>query len=168
MAMSLVSTTTVGAGGAASIEYTNIAQTGKDLLLLVSGGSTSTGSFRVLRLEINANTGTNYSSRDLQGDGTTPGSTSQTSATYIDAGYVTATGSFANSFGSSAIYFTNYAGSASKSISSDSVSEANTTTQGQRIVAGLWNQTSAITSIRIFLSAGNWTQNSTASLYIIS
>ena len=168
MAMTLVSTTTVGSCGAASIEFTNISQTGKDLLLLVSGGSTSTASFRVLRLEINSNTGTNYSSRDLQGDGTTAASSSQTSATYIDAGYVTTTGSYANSFGNSAIYFTNYASSASKSISSDSVSEANTTTQGQRIVAGLWNQTSAITSIRIFLNAGNWAQHSTASLYIIS
>ena len=67
MAMTLVSTTTVPSGGAASIEFTGIAGTGKDLLLLLS----ARGADSELRLTFNSDTGANYTHRRLQGNGST-------------------------------------------------------------------------------------------------
>ena len=76
MAMTLVSTTTVPSGGAASIEFTNIPQTGKDLLLVCSLRQT-TGS--ELIVEYNNFAGS-YVTRTLGGDGTTVYSSSSTDA----------------------------------------------------------------------------------------
>ena len=166
MAMTLVSTVTVGAGGAASIEFTNIPQTGKDLLLVASARKTTAtqGSSYV---ELNGST-TGYTTRYLRGNGATVSSaTSSAAGFYVDR-WIPGSDWTASTFGNAAIYISNYTSSAAKSASIDSVSEQNTTTSYQTIHAASWTGTNPITSISFDISADNYAQYSTASLYIIS
>lgn len=159
MAMTLVSTVTVGSGGAASITFSSIPQTGKDLLLVVSarGDSADVG-----LLAINGVT-TNQSRKQLYGDGSSAAGVSTTSIAF----YLSGSGTTSNTFGSTQFYFSNYASSVAKSISEEAVSENNGTTAYQAIYANLWNSTDAITAIRLD-GINNFVQHSTASLYIIS
>jgi hypothetical protein len=123
---------------------------------------TSTGSSTnaIGRLTFNGLT-TNLSSRVLAGGGS---SAVSVTATQIEPvlSYSTDT---ANTFGSITAYIPNYAGSTNKSVSLDSVSENNATAAYQRITAGLWSSTAAITQITFTSPDGNWATGSTASLY---
>lgn len=167
MAMTLVSTVTVGSGGAASIEFTGIAGTGKDLLLLLSARATGAGSDYIGTIFLN-NSSTNRSERFLSGNGTAASSGTRTT---ITTGVIAGTAWTANTFDNVQIYISNYAGSTAKSVSIDSVAENNGTDGRQIIAAGLWDNTAAVTSLKIDLSlygGVNLAEFSTASLYIIS
>jgi len=64
------------------------------------------------------------------------------------------------------LYIPNYAGSANKSASSDSVRENNATGSIQlRLVASLWSNAAAITSVKLVPDYGNFAIYSTATLY---
>lgn len=167
--MTLVSTVTVGSGGAASIEFTGIAGTGKDLLLLVSSRADNFNG----KLTFNGNT-SSYSYRNLYGSGSaaTSGNDSGASALTILAlhepkdfnGVNNTVGIVSNG----SIYISNYAGSANKSVSVDTVIEFNGTESYQTLLAGLWANSAAITSVKIESNSGNILQHSSVSLYIIS
>jgi len=160
--MQLVSTVTVGSGGASSIEFTSIPQTGTDLLLVLSERHSVDGN---TRLTFNGSS-SGYSMRRLSGTGSSANS-NEYSGVFIymegqDASYTS------NTFGNSAIYIPNYAGSANKTLSWDSVTENNSTTADQQIIAGAWANTAAITTVTLGLPSGVFQQNTTASLYIIT
>jgi len=167
--MTLVSTVTVGSGGAASIEFTGIAGTGKDLLILISSRNTGANG---LYLTINSDTtASRYTYRALYGTGSATGSINGSNASGEGAyiGEPNRNTYTANTFDNTSIYIANYAVSAAKSISVDSVTENNATAADQSINAVSYNQTTAITSLLLkFGSTNNFVQHSTASLYIIS
>lgn len=158
----LISTVTVGSGGAASIEFTSIPQTYTDLLLLYSGRSTRAEGGDDLYIRFNG-LSTNLSSRALYGTGSAAASFSDASVAYV--GYFTGDTATASVFSSGSIYIPNYTSSVAKSISGDAVSENNGTAATQLFGAGLWNATAAITQINIYALNGNWKQHSSASLY---
>lgn len=163
MAMTLVSTVTVGSGGAASIEFTNIPQTGKDLLLVFSGRSELYSS---MTLSFNSST-SNFSYRDLQGSGSSVSSSSRSDSQYL---VLDVQDSWtANTFGNVQLYISNYGSSANKSWSIDAVIENNGTEAYQTLVAGLWSNSAAVTAVKLQqTSVSDIAQYSTASLYIIS
>ncbi len=161
MAMTKVSEVTVGSGGAASIEFTGIPQTGKDLVVLVSARIGTTDYGLVCRFN---NDASNVTTRFLRGTGS-----SANSGTY--AGFQGVSGKSdqtANTFGNSSIYVSNYTSSVVKSISADGVNENNATEAFQVISANSWSGTDAITSLKLTNDSGSFVQHSTASLYIIS
>ena len=168
MAMTLVSTVTVGSGGAASIEFTNIPQTGKDLLALISGRAAESGTQFPIYTTINGSSASIYSERLLYGTGSTVASTSATNNSQFRYIYMQGTSTTASTFSNSSVYFANYAASANKSVSSESIAENNATASWQSIAAHIWASTAAITSIQLTPDAGTFAQHSTASLYIIS
>jgi hypothetical protein len=162
--MTLVSTVTVGAGGAASIDFTGIPQTGTDLVVVLSG-RLSGGSFSdAAQMQFNSDTATNYSSRDLRGDGSgaTSANISALNRIMIQVAADTAT---SNTFGNAQVYITNYTSSVAKSVSVDNVTENNATAARADIRAARWSGTAAITSLKI---NGSFMQYSTASLYKIT
>lgn len=166
MTMTLVSTVTVGAGGAASIDFTSIPQTGTDLLVVLSLRNSATASSTELRFNGNSS---GYSFRRLYGSGSSATSDTLSSQTNIDIyGALTSTSQTSNTFSNVAVYVPNYAGSTNKSVSIDTVTENNATAAVQAIYAGLWANTSAITSVSFGNYAGNFVQYSTASLYTIT
>ena len=164
MTMTLVSTVTVGAGGASSIEFTSIPQTGTDLLVVASLRGTSTPDFPVLVFNTDASSSANYLYRDLYGSGSSASSGVASSAG-IEFGWNRTT--TANTFGNVSAYISNYTSTTSKSVSVDAVGEANATAADQMIVAGRWTSTTGITTLKI-VSSGTFAQYSTASLYTIT
>ena len=157
--MKLIESKTL-ATAAASIEFTSIPQTYTDLVLLISARTDfSTGAVQGL-ISFNSDT-SNFSSRYLLGSGSA--ASSGTLARYI--GQSQPSTYTANTFTNKSVYIPNYTSSTSKSYSVDSVEENNATLAYQDIVAGLWTGTSAISSIQIGLSGGNYVAGSTISLY---
>lgn len=165
---SLISSVTVGSGGAANIDFTSIPATYTDLLLkmsLRSSGSGNVGQRIGIRFN-GASTDANFSTRLFYGDGSITGSfTSTTGFTaWMPDGAVTA-----NIFSNVEVYIPNYTGSNNKTFSTDGVMENNATTSYMGLFAGLWSNTSAINAIKIFeVSSNNLVQYSTAYLYGIS
>jgi hypothetical protein len=158
----LISSVTVGSGGVSSMDFTGIPSTYTDLEILVSGRTTGAGNG--INITFNSNT-SNYTNVAIQSNGGTVGSY----GTYNrNAGMFGYSGDVTNSFGSTKIYIPNYAGSNNKSYLADAVSENNATTAYMNLVAGLWSNTSAITSISLAAMDGTTIQHSTAYLYGIS
>jgi hypothetical protein len=163
----LISSVTVGSGGAASIDFTSIPATYTDLALKLSTRSTSTDPARASVLygfKFN-NTATTYSGKTLRTQGTTV--TSFGGAFY---GYTAASNFTASTFDNTDIYIPNYAGSQQKSLSIDNSDEQNSANYDSilALIAGLWDGTGAINQITLTLGYGNFAQYSTAYLYGIS
>jgi hypothetical protein len=156
-----IASVSVGAGGAASIDFTSITGTYTDLVVKGSVRTALTGQVvQSLLIQFNGST-TGYSYRLLQGSGSTAASYNNTTRYFGDAPAADAT---ANTFGNLEIYIPNYSGSSNKSYSADSVTENNATTALANLDAGLWSNTAAITSISLS-AANNFVQYSTATLY---
>jgi hypothetical protein len=166
----LISSVTVGSGGQSSIDFTSIPSTYTDLQVLTSLRTNRASAVRdVAKIQFNGNTGSNYSEIELYGNGTAASTSSATSQTSARCGYPTASTATANTFSNDSIYIPNYLSSNNKSFSVDSVAETNATATDMVLIAGLWAQTAAITSIKIFPAFGtSFDQYSTAYLYGIS
>lgn len=158
-----IQTVTVGAGGAATIDFTNILQTYTDLVIKLSARSTANGAQNT-NVNFNSNT-SGYSDRILSGNGSAASSFTSGNTTKGSSCVVPGADYTSNTFGNGEIYIPNYTGSNNKSFSSDSVTENNATTSYAQMHATLWSNTAAITSISLSLSAGNFAQYSTATLY---
>lgn len=157
-----IASVTVGSGGASSIDFTSIPSTYTDLCVKLSARPTSGGTTQA-QIRFNSSGGTAYSDKTIEGDGSTAVSFSRSSQAYVFA--VAVNGTTSNTFGNTEFYIPNYAGSNNKSISIDSVSEANTTSAYMALVAGLWSNTSAINAVNLTLNGVNFAQYSTATLY---
>jgi len=167
MGMQLIETIEVGAGGAASIEFTSIPDDGVDLCVVYSlrdvGGSS--GYNAVMRF--NGDTGANYTTRWLLGSGSAVSSSTIAGSSQIYAGKYDGGADTANTFGNGQVYISNYTSAVAKSISAESVSENNATAAWQTLSACVWTGTAAISSWIINASSG-FAQYSTASIYKIT
>jgi hypothetical protein len=164
-AYNLIATTTVGSGGAASIDFTSIPATYTDLLVVVSHRVDRANTISDSKIQFNADTASNYVSLRLYGDGSAATS-DQLSTTAGYWGYSPGATATASVFSNTQIYIPNYAGSTQKSVSVDSVQENNTSAAYSHINAIRWTGTAAITSIKLFDgNATNFVQYSSASLY---
>ncbi len=161
-----IATVTVGSGGAANIEFTSIPATYTDLVVKISARSAQAGNSNNCVVEFNGSGGTAYSVRFLYGDGSAAASASRSSQAKADIGFNSANSATANTFGNIELYIPNYAGSNNKSFSSDGVAETNAASVLSGLFAGLWSNTAAITSLKIFdFDSANLAQYSTATLY---
>ncbi len=161
-----IASVTVGAGGAANIEFTSIPGTYTDLILHASTRSNRTDyASDNLRMTFNNDT-TGYTTRRLEGSGSAATSDVNTSTTSFLLGYTDGDTMTASTFASQMIYVPNYAGATNKSVNADGVTENNATFAMSSLAAGLWANTSAITSIKLFPQVGTlFKQYSTATLY---
>jgi hypothetical protein len=156
----LINKTTLGSS-ATSITFSSIPNTYTDLLVKVSARSDISEIYGNALLRFNGSS-SNYSIRALQGSGASAVSYSTTQIEFMQVG----NSATSNTFGNAEIYIPNYAGSNYKSVSLDSVGENNSTTAYARLTAGLWSDTSAITSIAITpLDTTNWLSGSSFYLY---
>jgi hypothetical protein len=171
-AYTLISSVTVGSGGAATVSFSSIPSTYTDLCLFVTSRCEASGD-TVFRIRFNSDSGTNYKWSRLLGDGSSV--SAQTQSTY-GAGYnsslfgqQTVSTNTANTFSNAQIYIPNYASSNYKSASIDAVTENNATAAQATLWAGLWENTSAITAITLSSEGANdLAEYSTAYLYGIS
>lgn len=163
MAMQLLETIEVGAGGASSMEFTGIPSTGLSLLCLVNARASNTGNV-ILTYFNGDTTGSNYDSVSIYADGTTASSSSNIGfapfALTLPPNTTTA-----NTFGNGYAYIPNYTSSSTKTLAWESGYE-NAATAAKKDVGRInYSGTSPITSFRL---TGSFAQYSTASLYIIS
>jgi len=156
--MQLISSVSVGVGGAATIDFTSIPGTYTDLMLVLSARATSTTA--TITVALNGSS-TSFTSIYLNGAaGFAP--TSATGTTLV--GYASTSSHTASTFGNLSIFIPNYAGSANKTFSVDSVQENNgAASVNTTIFTNLWSNTAAITQVT--LSLPNFAQYSSASLY---
>lgn len=158
--MTLIASSTVGAGGASSIDFTSIPSTYTDLAVKLSLRINDTQlNYGVMR--INGAT-TNFTYRSLEGSGSAAASYNGSVSNY---GIPEISSYTANTFSSHDIYIPNYAGSTNKSFSVDAVTENNATAAYSDLVAGLWSQTTAINQLTFYAPTGSFVQYSTAYLY---
>ena len=167
MSMTLIEHIELGAD-AATIVVNDIPQTYTDLYLVFSGRTSISDNLGYGLMTINGS-GANVSGRFLQGNNSS--ATSGTDSSGINA-FVSGGNTTANTFGSFSLYIPNYAGSNPKSFSIDLVTENNSSAflaTLQRVTAGLFNSSAAITSIEFDADAAtNYKQYSSVTLYGIS
>ena len=162
----LIASNTVGSGGASSVTFSSIPATYTDLVVKVSSRTDRTAYPQDnLRMQINGDSGSNYSFRNIYGNGSSAASTNGSSITYVELYQTDDNGATTNTFGSHDIYIPNYTSSNYKSISSDGVAEQNGTQAWTELTAALWNSTAAINSLTFFGAFGNFVQYSDFTLY---
>ena len=134
----LISSVTVGAGGASSIDFTSIPATYTDLLVMLSLRSVpaATDVATYVRLN-NDSSSTNYSYRRIYGNGSSVYSDTGSGLSYAIIGSHDASNATANTFANLSFYLPNYAGSSNKSFSTDAVTENNATSAIASLTAGL-------------------------------
>ena len=158
----LISSVTVGSGGASSIAFSSIPSTYTDLLLKVSLRADTVNNVWC-KVALNSSS-TSFSARHLQGNGASASSYSFTdNSTFFLIDQTTDT---ASTFGNAEMYIPNYAGSTYKSMSIDTVNENNGTTAYSGLTGYLWSNTAAINAITLSTqTSGGFAQYSTAYLY---
>jgi hypothetical protein len=159
-----IQTVTVGSGGAATISFTSIPQTYTDLKLVLSGRSSSTT--EEFGLTFNGN-GANYASRYFYGNGTSAFSGNNPFGTsYAFVGSINKSTTTASVFNNAEFYIPNYTSANNKSFNVDVSQENNATLANNWLVAGLWSNSAAITTITLTPNSGNnFAEFSTATLY---
>lgn len=165
MAMELIETVTVGAGGATSISFSNIPQDGIDLVMLASLRSDNNTQW--VEIGINGSI-RSFTSIDLFGLGNGRSANNRTDSIVQTVTNLTSWTS--NTFSNNQLVFSDYAQNTVKSISHDGVLENNATTAYMAMKALRWVVTFApITSLSINAQSGaNFVQHSSISLYKIS
>jgi hypothetical protein len=156
----LIASTTLGSAQA-NIDFTSIPSTYTDLCLKFSARTAQAEVATWLKIAFNGSAAS-FSSRYLVGNGSA--ASSNTLAQYGGDGV--SANATASTFSNVEIYIPNYAGSANKSYSVDSVTENNATSAFALLIAGLWSNTAAINQITLTPNTGaNFVQHSSAYLY---
>ena len=142
----------------ASYTFTSISAAYTDLILIASVQNNSGGS-RAMQMVVNADTGTNYSTTYLQGDGTSATSSRSTGTAYLDP-VITVPGA---DFATCIFHFQNYSNTATfKTI----LSRSGLASTNVRANVSLWRSTSAINSIKFQLGGTDlYSTGSTFTLY---
>lgn len=159
-----IATVTVGAGGAANVEFTSIPSTYTHLQLRVlSQQNASLSDYGNIRVVANSDSGSNYSNHVLVGNGSGVFASATTSTTRVTPGYSYLTSG--STFGGTVLDILDYANT-NKYKTFRSVGGADFNGGGGvALFSGLWMSTSAITSLTITGANGNFTQYSHFALY---
>jgi len=144
---------------AASVTFSSIPATYTDILVKISTRSDRADIDEIIVIKPNNST-TGLTYRRLRGNGSVAASSSE-NGTYSNGNTTTS-----NTFNNAEIYFPNYTSSNNKSYSIDAVMENNATEAYMALTAGLWSDTSAITSLVFAPNFGtNFVSGSTFYLY---
>lgn len=159
--MTKISSVTVGAGGASTVSFTGIPQTGYTDLVIKGTARGTSSTTSILNVSFNGST-SGFTDRYIEGNGASAGS-------YLDqprmVGLVNGTGATANTFTNFETYIPNYTSANYKSFSADIALEDNTTIAYLELQTGLWSNAAAITSITLAPLSGSFVQYSTFTLY---
>jgi hypothetical protein len=148
---------------ASSVTFSSIPATYRDLVLVFDGTATASGSS--LRLEANADTGTNYSLIRAGGNGS---STFSSTATTNHVPLIWSNQELGTTRSNAIAQVMDY--SATDKHKTFLVRENNHNASGPAVVmyAARWANTAAITQLRVFVAANNIASGTTLSLYGIA
>jgi len=161
-----IATVTVGSGGSSSISFSSIPSTYKHLQIrAIMRGTGTAGTVDYYALTFNGDTGSNYSTHRLDGNGSTAYAQSSSSGTSILNFCVPNANTTAGIFGAAIFDILDYAAT-TKNKTVRVPSGADTNGGGQvNFDSGAWYSTAAVTSIGISVPAGNFSQYSSFALY---
>jgi hypothetical protein len=161
-----IATVSVGSGSAANVEFTSIPSTYTHLQIRGLAKSASTGSLDNLELQFNADTGSNYKTHFLYGNGSTAAAGVGGGTTTILAARITGGGSsYGSMFGGFVLDILDYANT-NKYKTTRSLSGHDENGSGEVFFeSGLWLNTNAITSIKLYVTNFNVAQYSHFALY---
>ena len=150
-----IATTTLGSA-TATISFTSITSAYTDIRYVASIKATASSSIRV---QLNGDTGANYSSTFLWGDGSSASSFRNTNSNYLTGSYVVDTVPLLWTFD-----FFSYAGSTNKTALQTHSNDNNGSGEVARVV-GLWRNTAAINRIDLLCSGSTFAAGTTVTLY---
>ena len=159
------------ASSAASVTFSAIPSTYTDLVVRASLKATNTNTVTSAGyITFNGTGGTVYSRTDIQtlSNSNAPTSSRSSNGSEIQSLIIdSANAAFANTFNSTEIYIPSYTVSQNKPVSIYSVAEMNNTTgyDLMNATAGLWRNTSAITSITFYPQSASFEIGSSFYLY---
>lgn len=146
----LIQSSIVGSGGAATVSFTSIPSTYTDLKLVYSARNTVSGTQEFIKITFNSNT-TGYTFITFQGNEATPVS-NNFSQQWV--GYAVGSTATASTFSSGEIYIPGYALSNNKVFTTANTTENNAAGFQSVLGANLWANTAAITSIDLTMQGG--------------
>ena len=154
-----IATTTLGSSNA-TISFTSIPATYSHLqirgILKNSGGGT------YIKMQMNSDTGSNYSGHELSGDGATASALGYSSRTDIP---ITPNGNTATNFAGFILDILDYANTSKYKTTRLLMGFDDNGSGRVMLDSGSWQSTSAITSISIATTAGTFQQYSSLALY---
>ena len=158
---------TVGAAGSTGAIFSSIPQTGYTDLVVKISVADATGN-QTLFMQVNGDTGSNYSERILNAYASSnvqsTASSSRANIYTYSIGDIPTIG--ANIFGNTEIYIPNYTSSNYKSISYDTAVVSNTAAlNDSSMIANIWSSSAAITSLKFYTQGIGLAANSTFYLY---
>ena len=165
-----IATVTVGGGGVSSVEFTSIPSTYTHLQLRILSRSpySATVEFDSLTLRVNGDTGSNYSFHGLRGNGSTASADANSSIAFTKLAEQVDDAYSASIFTGVVIDLLDYANT-SKYKTFRSLGGADTNGAGSvALYSGLWQSTSAVTSLKFFSGTGlarGFNQYSSFALY---
>ena len=165
-----IATTTVGAGGAASITFSSIPSTYRHLqirgIMRVASGTAGTDD---MLIQFNGITTSTYSKHALYGTGSTAGAngTGTVTSAFAARAAIPRSGITASVFGTFVIDILDYADANKyKTVRSLAGSDSNDTNGVVSLASGSWQSTSAVNSITLFdENSYNFVQYSQFALY---
>lgn len=167
-AMTLISEVVTSASQA-NVTFSSISGSYRDLVIVVRGRSDAAGvNVATVYLQFNSDTGSNYMYEELRYAGTASAigqSTAQTQLAIKEIPAATATANYAG-WVESRVY--DYRGTTFYKVTGTRAGGHLSTSSNNNEVtlhSGQWLSTSAITAVKVFLSAGNFVNNSVVSLY---
>jgi len=152
-----IATVSLGSGGAADVEFTSIVGTYSHLQIrwLARTDRSNSGNGDYLKLQFNSDTATNYARHDLNGNGTTAAAGAASSTANMEINRTADAGAGSNIFGSGVVDILDYA-NANKYKTIRNLGGFDNNGTGQiRLDSGLWQNTNAITSIKISVGGGS-------------
>lgn len=159
--------------GSAAPDFTfsSIPANYRHLQLWIQCRGDTAATFVGLGLQFNSDTGTTYDTEQLAGLATTVAATEGHSGTSVGIGEAAAASALAGGAGSFVVHIHNYTGTAFWKLLTINHNLSHPTSVGQSASiqskqwTGRWRNTNAITSIKVFPTAGNLVTGSTATLY---
>lgn len=153
----LIEAVTLGSA-AASVSF-NVSNLGYTDLILVMNGSTTSGNNNAI-MRFNTDTGSNYSSTYLTGNGSSATSGRAATQNHILLNYF---GYFDSVYGTNMIVqIQDYSNTTTNKTV---LSRANNAANGVAAVVGLWRSTAAVTSIEVVTGSSTFTSGTTFRLY---
>jgi hypothetical protein len=155
-----LATVTVPSGGATTLTFAGIPTGYKHLQ--IRGFSTYNTAVDSNRLRFNSDTGSNYSEHGLEGNGATASAFGSANTTSINVDHIVSGNAY---YTATIIDILDYADT-SKYKTVRSLGGVDKNGSGYvTLYSGSWRNTSAVSSVTLFPSAGTWTQYSTFALY---
>ena len=168
-----IATVTVGAGGATDITFSSIPSTYTHLQIrgIVRNSSTASN-YGNLQIQFNSDTGSNYAGHYLVGNGASAAAYAWTSDTTIESSFFTRDSAIANNFAGQIIDILDYKNTNKyktvRILAGFDNNATGSTDYNKGILglsSGLWQNTNAITTIKLFAAANSFMQYSSFALY---